>query len=73
MPHSSLFNAVFHPARILNVSVFLPPLYHLSAGKHTIFGRVASGMEVVKRLGNVQTDANDRPVTQVKIVRARPV
>ena len=51
----------------------MPPLYRLPAGKHTIFGRVASGMEVVKRLGNVQTDANDRPVTQVKIVRARPV
>lgn len=42
-------------------------------GKHTIFGRVASGMEVVKRLGNVQTDATDRPTTQVKIVRARPL
>ncbi|GAX83916.1 hypothetical protein CEUSTIGMA_g11340.t1 [Chlamydomonas eustigma] len=42
-------------------------------GKHTIFGRVSSGMDVIKRLGNVQTDANDRPVTEVKIVRARPV
>jgi hypothetical protein len=29
-------------------------------------------MEVVKRLGNVQVDANDRPLTQVKVVRARP-
>jgi len=42
-------------------------------GKHTIFGRVCSGMAVVKRLGNVQTDANDRPTTEVKIIRARPV
>lgn len=42
-------------------------------GKHTIFGRVASGMAVVQRLGNVQTDSADRPVTQVKIIRARPV
>lgn len=41
-------------------------------GKHTIFGRVSSGMEVVKRLGNVHTDATDRPSTDVKIVRARP-
>ncbi|PNH07017.1 Peptidyl-prolyl cis-trans isomerase-like 1 [Tetrabaena socialis] len=42
-------------------------------GKHTIFGRVTSGMAVVKRLGNVQTDNLDRPMTVVKIVRARPV
>ncbi|TPX31462.1 hypothetical protein SmJEL517_g05225 [Synchytrium microbalum] len=31
-------------------------------GKHTIFGRVAAGMPVVKRLGMVPTDRNDRPV-----------
>ena len=42
-------------------------------GKHTIFGRVSSGMTVIKRLGTLQTDANDRPTTQVKILRARPV
>ncbi|RLN03279.1 hypothetical protein C2845_PM13G25910 [Panicum miliaceum] len=29
-------------------------------GKHTIFGRVCRGMEIVKRLGSVQTDKNDR-------------
>jgi cyclophilin family peptidyl-prolyl cis-trans isomerase len=29
-------------------------------GKHTIFGRICGGMEVVKRLGSVQTDKNDR-------------
>ena len=41
-------------------------------GKHTIFGRVCSGMAVVKRLGMVETDRNDRPVTQISILRARP-
>lgn len=29
-------------------------------GKHTIFGRVSSGMRVVQRLGAVATDAQDR-------------
>ncbi|KAG2485854.1 hypothetical protein HYH03_015437 [Edaphochlamys debaryana] len=42
-------------------------------GKHTIFGRVTSGMQVVKRLGSVQTNNMDRPMTDVRIVRARPV
>ncbi|KAL1813318.1 peptidyl-prolyl cis-trans isomerase CYP18-2 [Daucus carota subsp. sativus] len=39
-------------------------------GKHTIFGRVCRGMEIVKRLGSVQTNNNDRPIHEVKILRA---
>ncbi|PRP73511.1 peptidyl-prolyl cis-trans isomerase, cyclophilin-type [Planoprotostelium fungivorum] len=39
-------------------------------GKHTIFGRVSTGMIVLKRMGNVQTGANDRPVEPVKIQKA---
>lgn len=42
-------------------------------GKHTVFGRVCGGMEVIKRMGNVQTGAGDRPVNEVKVLRARPV
>ncbi|KAL8527059.1 hypothetical protein ACS0TY_016064 [Phlomoides rotata] len=38
-------------------------------GKHTVFGRVCRGMEIVKRLGSVQTDNTDRPVHDVKILR----
>ncbi|GFY93403.1 cyclophilin-like peptidyl-prolyl cis-trans isomerase family protein [Actinidia rufa] len=36
-------------------------------GKHTIFGRVCRGMEIIKRLGSVQTDNNDRYVFLVYI------
>ena len=50
--------------------ITLGPQPHLD-GKHTVFGRVASGMEVVKRMGNVQTDRQDRPVTPVEILTAR--
>ncbi|KAL1931499.1 hypothetical protein VTP01DRAFT_9642 [Rhizomucor pusillus] len=39
-------------------------------GKHTIFGRVSDGMNVVKRMGLVPTDSNDRPKDTVKINRA---
>lgn len=40
-------------------------------GKHTIFGRVRSGMAAVKRLGLVKTGAEDRPVEDIKILKAR--
>ncbi|CAG0881891.1 unnamed protein product [Darwinula stevensoni] len=39
-------------------------------GKHTIFGRVYSGMGVVKRIGLVGTDSNDRPIDDVRILKA---
>ncbi|KAB5560021.1 cyclophilin type peptidyl-prolyl cis-trans isomerase [Coniochaeta sp. 2T2.1] len=42
-------------------------------GKHTIFGRVKSGMGTVKRMGLVRTDGEDRPVEEVRIVKARVV
>lgn len=41
-------------------------------GKHTIFGRVSEGISVLKRLGLVQTDADDRPRVDVTIVKAYP-
>ena len=39
-------------------------------GKHTIFGRVSSGLSVLKRLGGVRTGTEDRPVEEVRILRA---
>ncbi|KNE63412.1 peptidyl-prolyl cis-trans isomerase-like 1 [Allomyces macrogynus ATCC 38327] len=42
-------------------------------GKHTIFGRVAAGMAVVKRMGAVETDKADAPRVDVKILAARVV
>ena len=39
-------------------------------GKHTIFGRVKNGMKIVQRMGLVKTGAEDRPLEQVKILKA---
>jgi len=38
-------------------------------GKHTIFGRIHSGMMVVKQIGAVECDSSDRPIDDVKIIR----
>ena len=35
--------------------------------KHTVFGRVTSGEDVVERIGSANTDARDRPVEDISI------
>jgi cyclophilin family peptidyl-prolyl cis-trans isomerase len=36
-------------------------------GKHTVFGQVTSGQDVVDRISGVDRDARDRPLTPVTI------
>ena len=38
-------------------------------GKHTVFGRVTDGMDVVDAISALETDARDRPSTDVVIER----
>ena len=38
-------------------------------GKHTVFGRVSAGMDVVDRISEAERDANDRPTSPVAIER----
>jgi len=40
-------------------------------GKHTIFGRVTKGLGIVKRMGLVKTGSDDRPLEEVRILKAR--
>ena len=37
-------------------------------GKHTVFGQVAQGMDVVERMDGAQTDSADRPTEPLGIV-----
>jgi len=40
-------------------------------GKHTVFGRVIDGMDVVGAISNVETDGRDRPREDVVIERVQ--
>ena len=37
---------------------------------HPVFGEVVSGMDVVDKIGRVDTDRNDKPLDDVKIIKA---
>jgi len=39
-------------------------------GKYTVYGEVVEGLDVVERIIKVATDKNDRPLDDVRIVRA---
>jgi len=39
-------------------------------GQYTVFGEVVSGLDVVDAIQQVTTDTNDRPVEDVRILRA---
>jgi peptidylprolyl isomerase len=41
--------------------------------KHPVFGRVIEGMDVVDEIASVSTDSNDRPIEEVKILKARMI
>lgn len=44
---------------------WMPPF----ESKHPVFGKVVKGMEIVNTIGTTKTDANDRPVTPVKMIK----
>ncbi len=48
--------------------ITLAPLDFLD-GKYTVFGEVIEGLDVITKMGNVQTDRNDRPIEEVKMLK----
>jgi cyclophilin family peptidyl-prolyl cis-trans isomerase len=40
-------------------------------GAHTVFGRVSAGMNVVDSIGTTDTDAQDRPIDEIRIETVR--
>jgi len=48
--------------------ICVQPQSHLD-GKHAVFGRVSSGMDVVDQINQVSTDDSDRPVYTVNMIK----
>ena len=40
-------------------------------GQYTVFGEVTQGLDIVERIQQVETDKNDRPINDIRILKVR--
>ena len=40
-------------------------------GTYTVFGEVIEGLDVVDKIASVQTDTNDKPLNDIKIIKIK--
>lgn len=60
------------PAELVQAYTTVGGAPHLD-GAYTVFGEVVSGMDVVDKIEKVQTDGNDRPLEDIRIVSAKVI
>lgn len=66
----TLFNdSVKYSAEAINTYRKIGGTPHLD-GTYTVFGEVVEGLDVVDRIQQTQTDDDDRPITDVRILKA---
>ena len=39
-------------------------------GQYTVFGEISEGMDIVEKIQMVKTDKNDRPLEDIRIIKA---
>jgi len=39
-------------------------------GKHPVFGKVVEGLDILDKIGKTQTDSSDKPLKEIKIIKA---
>jgi peptidylprolyl isomerase len=42
-------------------------------GTYTVFGEVIEGLDIIDKIANVQTDSNDKPINDIKIIKIKIV
>jgi len=70
---------MLRPGVVSLVNAWVPPQFFITTvptpwldGKHTVFGRVVRGTDVVLNIEKAKTDQNDKPVEEIKMVNIEP-
>jgi peptidyl-prolyl cis-trans isomerase B (cyclophilin B) len=40
-------------------------------GTYTVFGEVTEGLDIIDKIAEVQTDSNDKPINDIKIIKIK--